>query len=353
MKAQISLIVAAFLLTAAANGQAPQTSENNDKLRDGLKRFPEADTNKDGILTLEEARAYLAKMKPAVKKADSPNGIKPSMADIPYGPHARNVLDFWVSKSAKPAPLVVFIHGGGFRAGSKENYRADPKLAEMLKSGMACAAINYRYLDSAPVQSILLDCAHAIQFLRSKATDWNIDKKHIAAVGGSAGAGTSLWLATHDDIANPNSINPVLKESSRVCCAALYSTQATYDVTRWESFLGPAQASFWTETEVPLFYGLKTMADLKTPDAASILHECDMLSWISKDDAPIFMDSSQDVPKPTNRGEWLHTTQHARTVKKYLQEAGVECILVQDEKEAKPKVGDFLRKHLLGDIAAP
>jgi hypothetical protein len=141
-------------------------------------------------------------------------------------------------------------------------------------------------------------------------------------------------------------MNPVLKESSRVCCAELFSTQATYDVTKWESFLGPAQPTFWSESEVPLFYGMKTMADLQTPRAAQILHECDMLSWISKDDAPIFMDSAQDVPKPTNRGEWLHTTQHARTVKKQLQAVGVECVLVQDEKENKPKVGDFLRKYL-------
>ena len=52
------------------------------------------------------------------------------------------------------------------------------------------------------------------------------------------------------------------------------------------------------------------------------------------------------MPKPTNRGEWLHSTQHARTVKKQLAECGVECVLVQDEKDTKPKVGEFLLKHL-------
>jgi len=352
MNWRLTPLFAALLLTAATTLQAqtpapPQTSENNEELRAGLKRFPEADTNKDGILTLEEAHAFIAKQKAAGEAAKS-NGIKPSMVDVPYGPHARNVLDFWVSKSSKPAPLVIFIHGGGFRAGSKESSRTDPKLAEMLKSGMACAAINYRFLDSAPVQTILMDCAHAVQFLRSKAPDWNINKTRIAAVGGSAGAGTSLWLATHEDIANPNSSNPVLRESSRICCAALFSTQATYDVTKWESFLGTPEKSFWTEGEVPLFYGMKTLADLKSPEGSRILHECDMLAWISKDSAPLFMDSSQDVPKPTNRGEWLHTTQHARTVKKQFQDLGVECVLVQDETEPKPTVGDFLRKHLAG-----
>ncbi|MDB6120213.1 MAG: alpha/beta hydrolase, partial [Verrucomicrobiaceae bacterium] len=126
-----------------------QTSENNDKLRDGLKRFPQADTNKDGILTMDEARAFLAKMKPAGRNgADSPNAIKPDMINIAYGPHERNVLDFWKAKADKPTALVVFIHGGGFRAGSKENYWPDAKLAEMLKSGVSCASVNYRYLDT-------------------------------------------------------------------------------------------------------------------------------------------------------------------------------------------------------------
>ncbi|MDB6073680.1 MAG: esterase, partial [Verrucomicrobiaceae bacterium] len=292
--------------------------------------------------------AFLAKMKRANRNgADSPNAIKPDMINVGYGPHERNVLDFWKAKADKPTALVVFIHGGGFRAGSKENYWPDAKLAEILKSGISCASINYRYLDTAPIQDILHDCARAVQFLRSKAGEWNIDKTRVAAIGGSAGAGTSLWLSTHDDMADASATDPVLRESTRVCCAALYGTQATYDVLRWESFLGPAQPGFWTnDGELPLFYGLGSVADMKSAAGEKARHECDMLSWISKDDAPVFIDNALDVPKPANRNEWLHTTQHARTVKKELQAAGVECVLVQDEKETKPKVGDFLRKYL-------
>ena len=351
------LFLATFLPVFAAQplpAQAPKTdeptSENNEQLREGLKRFPEADANKDGILTLTEARAFLAKHKPEADKAKpkpKPGGLKPDMANVPYGPHERNVLDFWKAKSDKPAPLVVFIHGGGFRGGSKESYHSDRLLASMLKSGVNCAAINYRFLDTAPVQTILLDCAHAVQFLRSKAADWNIDKTHIACVGGSAGAGTSLWLATHDDVAIPGSDDPVLRESSRISCAVLYATQATYDVTRWPDFLGMPEKPFWDDNEALFFYGVKSPDDLKTPEGKKILRECDMLAWISKDDAPVFMDSNLDVPKPTDRNEWVHSTQHARAVKKALLAAGVECVLVQDEKkDAKPDVTAFLRGHL-------
>ncbi len=49
-----------------------------------------------------------------------------------------------------------------------------------------------------------------------KADDWNVDKTRVAAYGGSAGAGTSLWLAFHDDLADPKSADPVLRESSRL-----------------------------------------------------------------------------------------------------------------------------------------
>jgi hypothetical protein len=341
--ARLSLLSIALATSALA-----QTSENNDKLREGLKRFPEADTNKDGILTMVEAQAFLAKMgdKSKGKKPTNPNATKPDFADVAYGPHERNVLDFWKAKSDKPTPLVVFIHGGGFRAGGKENYHGDKKLEELIKSGVSCASINYRFLPTAPIQDILRDCARAVQFLRSKSGEWNIDKTRVAAVGGSAGAGTSLWLDSHDDLADPKATDPVLRESSRVCCAGLMATQATYDVLRWPEFLGEPKPGFFIEDEVPLFYGLKSMDEVKGPSGEKARHECDMLAWLSKDDAPLFIDNNQDVPAPTNRGEWLHCTQHARTVKKQCQTVGIECVVVQDEKDTKPQLVDFLRKHL-------
>lgn len=295
------------------------------------------------ILCLSIAGLALAKG-PADKNA---NAITPTSANVAYGPDQRNVLDFWKAKSDKPAPLIVFIHGGGFRSGSKENYHANPLLKQALDHGISCAAINYRYVLTAPVQDILHDCARAVQFLRSKSGEWNIDKSKVAATGGSAGAGTSLWLATRDDLADPKASDPVLRESSRVCCAVLNATQATYDVTKWESFLGPAQPGFWEENGFTSFYHIQSKDDLLGEKGKPILHECDMLSWISKDDAPIFMDSPMDVAKPSNRGEWLHCTMHARAVKKALDAVGVEGVVAQDIKDGeKPNAAAWLLKHL-------
>ena len=340
-------VVLAFVLTLpSVFAEEALTSQNNDRLREGLARYPEADANKDGILTLSEATAFLGKMRKPAAAEPSASARKPDLANVSYGPHERNVLDFYRAKSDRPTPVVVFIHGGGFVNGSKDKWADSKMLKQLVEGGVSCAAINYRFLDTAPIQDILHDCARAVQFLRSKAGEWNIDKTRVGATGGSAGAGSSLWLATRDDLADPQAADPILRESSRVCCAALTATQATYDVTQWESFLGPAKPEFRGSREATDYYRLQTAADLESPAGQAVLKECDMLKWITKDDAPLFIDNPQDVPAPTNRGEWLHCTQHARTVKKQCATCGIECTVVQDEKGARPEMRTFLLQHL-------
>src|SRR5947208_1724873 len=125
----------------------------------------------------------------------------PDVSNAAYGPHERNVLDLWKAKSDRPTPLVVFIHGGGFRQGDKSQL-APGLLARCREAGISVAAINYRLSNQAPFPAPMLDGARAVQYLRSRASEWNLDPKRVAATGGSAGAGISLWLAFHDDLAD-------------------------------------------------------------------------------------------------------------------------------------------------------
>lgn len=275
-----------------------------------------------------------------------PGGTPPTFENVSYGPHERNVLDFWKAKAQAPAPVIVFIHGGGFVGGDKSQARKDSNVKACLDAGVHFAAINYRFRKHAPIQDILRDAARAIQFIRFKATEWNADKKRIAAYGGSAGAGTSLWLGSHDDLANPASDDPVLRESSRLAAAGCLATQATYDLTRWEPIVGAFKPE-WLESpdEIAEFYHFKTKADLETPEGKKVLADCDMLGLLSKDDAPVYVSNGQQGGEPKNRGQYLHHPNHALAIKKRCEEVGVECVLGTGSG-GREKLIDFLFRHL-------
>jgi acetyl esterase/lipase len=168
----------------------------------------------------------------------------PTLADVAYGSHPKQVLDFWKVESKKPTPLLFFIHGGGWTGGSRTDARFCSLLPHMLKAGISVVSVEYRFIQEAtadkvepPVKGCLLDAARALQFVRSKAAAWNIDKSRIAPSGGSAGACSSLWLAFHDDLADPTSADPIARESTRVLCTAVAIPQTTLD---------PQQMKEWT-----------------------------------------------------------------------------------------------------------
>ena len=136
---------------------------------------------------------------------------------------------------------MFYIHGGGWTAGSKAGIGS---VAECLKAGFSVVSVEYRFIAEAeqegikpPVDAPLEDAARALQFVRSKAKEWNIDKTKIGATGGSAGAASSLWLAFHDDMADPKSDDPVARESTRLLCAAVNGAQTSLD---------PKQMKEWT-----------------------------------------------------------------------------------------------------------
>ncbi len=167
---------------------------------------------------------------------------KPTLSAVRYGDHERHILDFWRAESELPTPLVFVIHGGGWSGGSKERINRFVDTAALLKEGISVVAINYRLMRHAegvepPVKAPMHDAARALQFVRSKAQDWNIDKARIGAAGGSAGGCSSLWLLYHDDLADPESSDPVARESTRLYCAAVTNPQTTLD---------PQQMKEWT-----------------------------------------------------------------------------------------------------------
>ncbi|MGV3723715.1 MAG: alpha/beta hydrolase [Actinomycetota bacterium] len=158
---------------------------------------------------------------------------KPTLANVSYGKHPRQVLDFYQAGVRQPTPLLFFIHGGGWMTGDK----ASPDfLAKCLENGISVVSINYRLISDAgeanvapPVKACLDDAARALQFVRSKAGEWRIDRDRIAGCGGSAGGFSALWLAFHPNMADAKSADPVARESTRLRCVLAFVPQTSLD----------------------------------------------------------------------------------------------------------------------------
>src|SRR5688572_3819823 len=97
-----TLVWLSLAVPALVSQAADDKPKTDDRLKELLKRFPEADGNKDGVLTLEEAQAYRQavqsdrdKKKAGAKKGQAAELLEPTHADVKYGPAERNVLDFY------------------------------------------------------------------------------------------------------------------------------------------------------------------------------------------------------------------------------------------------------------------
>ncbi len=215
------------------------------------------------------------------------------LIDVAYGSHPRQVLDFYQARSDKPTPVVLYIHGGGWRGGDK---KTNPKA--FLDKGISVVAINYRYVQNGvedkvdpPVKAPLEDAARALQFVRSKAAAWNVDKTRIGATGGSAGACSSLWLAFHDDMAAPESDDPVARESTRLYCAAVNGAQVSLDPKELREWM-PNYVYGAHAFGLPNFQSLIDNRDKVLP----WIHTYSPMEHVSQDDPPIALFYGGEVP---------------------------------------------------------
>ncbi len=289
------------------------------------------------LLCLCLAADRAAAQSPPSPAADAVPAVAPTLADVPYGPHPKQVLHFWTAKSDKPAPLLFFIHGGGWVAGHRLS-TLGTILEEVLAARIAVVSIEYRFVTDAyaanvkpPVKWPLEDAARALQFVRSKAAQWNIDKSRIGASGSSAGACSSLWLAFHAEMADPVSPDPVARESTRLFCAAVHKAQTTLD---------PQQMQAWTPNSRyggHAFGFMPDPTDLKTRDTqfAQFLAARDtVLEWIeayspwahvSADDPPVYLYYTTPPALGQVEADPTHTANFGVKLQERCRAVGVEC----------------------------
>ncbi len=115
--------------------------------------------------------------------------------EMAYGSHVLQKLDFWRGPQDK-APLVIFVHGGGWKRGDKSNATGQSKAPHYRAQGYAFASINYRLVPDATVEQQASDVAAAIAYLRNNARRLGIDPDRIVLMGHSAGAHLSALVGT-------------------------------------------------------------------------------------------------------------------------------------------------------------
>jgi acetyl esterase len=276
---------------------------------------------------------------------------QPDVLNLRYGPHDRNVLDLWKAKrgsgEAGPAPVVVFFHGGGFRSGDKSGIPAW-LVVKCLERGISVASVNYRLSQISPFPAPMHDGARAIQFLRSQAKVLDLDPDRIAASGSSAGAGIALWVGYHDDLADPGSPDPIVRQSSRVACLGVDSAQTSYDPRFIKALIGGGAHE---HPALPAFYGLSA-GELDTPRAHRLYAEASPLSYVSADDPPailFYTEPDSPLPADAKAGEGIHHPRFGAALKAKLDALGVECVLRHSDQFP---VGDDAKEAMFREMVA-
>jgi len=306
----------------------------------------------------------------------------PPYLDVPYGGDSdpdqlgNNLLDLWLPENVPPqtlVPLLIFVHGGGFDAGRKEAAYGTNLVPLFLEAGVAVATINYRFSSQLPfIQSSnnphlisLLDSARALQFLRFFGPDLGIDPLQVAINGTSAGGGISLWLAFHDDLASPDSPDPIQRQSTRVDCIGPYKAQTTYDPREIKGILPGTDV--YLDPYLMAIYGLtpeeyqQNEDELNTKLDASF-RDTTPLTYLDAADSAIDVFMHYELP-------FGHPDIHSPELGRYaitgephiegfqhetFESLGMNYLfeIGDDEDEANMHMLDFLLAHCLQSIAA-
>ena len=120
-------------------------------------------------------------------RADAAAPAPAARQTLAYGPDRAQTLDYWPGRGPG-APVVVFVHGGGWKRGDKTMMTGSAKLKDWQAQGYAVAAIDYRLVPQASVEDEAADVAAAVAYLKANGARLGLDPHRIVLVGHSAGA---------------------------------------------------------------------------------------------------------------------------------------------------------------------
>ena len=334
--------LALLILPSASQAQnAAARAELQRRAAELLKRYPQTDTNRDGRLSREEFQAHVRRMQTAAARANS------GIMEIKYGPHPRQSFDILpLTGAPEPTPLVIFIHGGGFKSGDKSKYPKDDA-AKFVRADIAYATLNYRLSDTGPYPMMMHDAARAVQTIRHNAAEWNIDPERIACYGGSAGAGISLWLAFHDDLADPDSDDPIARQSTRLIAAGALNGQSTYDYRTFREWFNMQDVPL--DVAITQLYAVKSPSDWESERVKSLMVDASPITHVTPDDPAVYMSYTHpNVPVTPRTPDNIraHHVRYGLKLQEAMREVRVPCIVrapdVIPKRDPYGSVEDFL-----------
>ncbi|HOL21645.1 MAG TPA: alpha/beta hydrolase [bacterium] len=229
---------------------------------------------------------------PSIRQTIIPENVK-VIKNIVYAKAGDTelLMDIYIPEGKKePSPLVVWIHGGAWKSGSKEN--CYPALS-LLKYGYAVASINYRLTGLVNFPAEIEDCKSAIRFLRANAEKYNIAPDRIGVWGASAGGHLAALLGTTGKIKKFDK-GDYLEFSSNV--------QAVCD------YFGPSYIpDMSNKISLDVENAPEEFLVRRIPGKAKKAEEASPLNYVSKDASPFFIvHGDKDNVVPVSQSEMLY-----------------------------------------------
>jgi len=339
----VALASAAMAQQRSPEGLFKRWDKNGDgklvpaEVPQGAQRnFKRADANGDGSISLAE---HLQLFKRPPKALGATAGVK-VLRDLPYAgtKNPRQMLDLMLPEKRadkKLLPVLVCIHGGGWRGGHKSG--AANQIAGYIRPGrFAGVSIGYRLTGEAQWPAQIHDCKAAIRWIRANAKKYNLDPDRIAVIGSSAGGHLVAMLGTSGDVKElDGKLGPHLDQSSRVKCVIdMFGPTALLQ-------MGEKQNAP-TSPESRLIGAPLQSAKAKSLQASPLTH-------VTKGDAPhLIIHGTSDRTVPFSQSLILHAA---------LKKVGVESTLITVENGGHGvrramtdiQVGLFLERHIFGN----
>lgn len=200
-------------------------------------------------------------------------------------------LDLHRPQAANP-PLVVYVHGGAWRAGTK----SDVPVATLLEHGFAIASVDYRLSTQARFPAQIHDIKAAIRFLRANASQLRVNTDKIAIVGSSAGGHLAALVGvTNGHRELEGTIGEHLDQSSDVSCIVSF-----YGASNLQSILGQS-TEFGLTVRVPALKLLLGDVPEQKPELAMLASP---VAHLDKNDPPLLLihgDADPQMPVTQSR----------------------------------------------------